>query len=107
VVVGLVIASWYVIFGYFEAREMLSWVRPGGFIIFGLALAFGNALLPLFLGQPFLRTIDFGDAIAGLHLSSTQLFEIGIFSTVLGGVSTVMEAIAHPREFEKEFFRDE
>jgi NADH:ubiquinone oxidoreductase subunit 5 (subunit L)/multisubunit Na+/H+ antiporter MnhA subunit/multisubunit Na+/H+ antiporter MnhB subunit len=107
VVVGLVIASWYVIFGYFEARELLSWLRPGLFIIFGLTLAFANALMPLLLGQPFLRTIDFGDGIAGLHLSSTQFFEIGIFLTVLGGASTVMEAIAHPREFEKEFYGDE
>lgn len=107
VVLGLVIASWYVIFGYFEAREYLSWLRPGRFIVVGLLLAFSNALLPMLMGQPFLRAIDFGDAPAGLHLSSTLLFELGIFFTVLGGASTIMEAIAHPREFEKEFFGDE
>jgi NADH:ubiquinone oxidoreductase subunit 5 (subunit L)/multisubunit Na+/H+ antiporter MnhA subunit/multisubunit Na+/H+ antiporter MnhB subunit len=107
IVVGLVIASWYVIFGYFEARELLGWVRPGRFIIFGLTLAFVNALLPLLFGEPFLHAVDFGDAPAGLHLSSTLLFEVGIFFTVLGGASTIMEAIAHPREFEKEFYGDE
>ncbi len=107
VVLGLVIASWYVVFGYFETRETLGWLRPGRFIVIGLLLAFGNALLPLLTGQNFLRALDFGSAPADLHLSSTLLFEFGIFFTVLGGVSTIMEAIAHPREFEKELLGDE
>jgi hypothetical protein len=37
---------------------------------------------------------------ANLHLSSTLIYETGIFITVLGSVTTVMEAIAYPKEVE-------
>lgn len=34
------------------------------------------------------------------HISSTFIYETGIFLTVLGSITTVMEAIAYPKEVE-------
>lgn len=107
IVVGLIVALWYVIFGYFEARESLNWLVPGRLIVVGLLLALANALVPVLIGSEFLRIQNFGDAPAGLHLASTTIFELSIFLTVLGGVSTIMEAIAHPREIQQEFYGED
>jgi multisubunit Na+/H+ antiporter MnhB subunit len=107
VVVGLVVASWYVIFGYFEARQRLSWLVPGRLIAIGLLLGLANAFAPVLIGEGFLRIQNFGDAPADLHLTSTLIFEFSIFLTVLGSVSTIMEAIAHPREVQREYYGEE
>jgi len=98
VVSGLAVGLWYVVFGYFEARVRLRWLYPGRLVIAGLALAFGNAVLNLLVNGAFLRIIDIGDGPAEIHLASTLLFELGIYLTVFGGVTLIMQAIAHPSE---------
>lgn len=100
VIGGLAVALWYIVFGYFEARERLNWLFPGRLIAAGLGVAFLNAIAPLFLGDAFLQIQLLGDAPAGLHLTTTLFFELGIFLTVFGSTSIIMEAIAHPREVE-------
>jgi multisubunit Na+/H+ antiporter MnhB subunit len=102
VISGLAVASWYLVFGYEQAKARLGWLHPSAFIGMGIALALGNAALPLvfdgsFLGITIVRELTLP---AGLKLSSTLVFELAIFLTVFGGVSAVMEAIAHPREVE-------
>jgi multicomponent Na+:H+ antiporter subunit A len=103
VVSGLAVALWYVVFGYFEARGRLSWLHPGRLMTTGLLLAVFNAVAGLFLGEGFFGIYKLGDGHgpAGLHLASSLLFELAIFLTVFGGVCTIMEAIAHPRDVEQ------
>ena len=104
VVAGLAVALWYVVFGYFETRARLHWLHPGRLISIGLTIALVNAVAGIVFEDAFLRLIEFGDGKgpAGIHLSTTLFFEVAIFLTVFGGVTTIMEAIAHPKDVEQE-----
>ncbi len=104
VVAGLAVGLWYVVFGYFETRARLSWLHPGRLISLGLLLALINAIAGIILEGEFLRLYEFngGKGPAGIHTSSTLIFEFAIFLTVFGGVTTIMEAIAHPKDVEQE-----
>jgi multicomponent K+:H+ antiporter subunit A len=98
---GLGVALWYIVFGYHEARQRLRWLRPRYLVGVGIGLVVVNAAMPLLFGYPFLAHISFDIPLpANIHLSTTFLFETGIFLTVFGSSSMVMEAIAHPREIE-------
>lgn len=102
VVSGLAVAVWYVIFGYYETKGRLWWLRPGRLISVGLAIALGNAVLGMLFGEGFLNIIklDVEAAPAGLHFVSTIIFDFAIYLTVFGGVTAILEAIAHPGEEE-------
>ncbi|MCC6803376.1 MAG: DUF4040 domain-containing protein [Anaerolineae bacterium] len=101
VISGLGVALWYIVFGYHDAHKQLNWLHARVLIGIGLALVIGNAALPVLFGQPFLSHITFDIPLpAQLHLSTTLIYETGIFLTVLGSVATIMEAIAYPREIE-------
>ena len=102
VIGGLAVALWFVVFGYYETRRRLRWLYPGRLITIGLLLAIVNAFAPVVFGKAFLHLTEFGDGPAGLHLASTTIFEISIFLAVFGGVSVIMEAIAHPLDVEAE-----
>lgn len=103
VISGLGVALWYVVFGYDESRKRLQWLNARVLIGCGLMLVLLNAIFPMLIGQPFLAHLSFDEIHlpANLHLSSTLAYETGIFLTVLGCVSMVMEAIAYPKEVEK------
>lgn len=80
---------------------MLPWLRPVQFIGLGLTIAFVNALLPVLFGRSFMALTSVqGFSFADIKLASTVVFEIGICLTVLGGVSTIVQAISHPKEVE-------
>jgi multisubunit Na+/H+ antiporter MnhB subunit len=101
VISALGVTLWYIVFGYHEAHASLRWLHGRLFIGAGLALVIANAVFPMLLGQPFLAHLSFDIALpANLHLSSTLIYETGIFLTVLGSVTTIMEAIAYPKEVE-------
>ncbi|MFN8421410.1 MAG: hydrogen gas-evolving membrane-bound hydrogenase subunit E [Anaerolineae bacterium] len=102
VVAGLGVALWYIVFGYHEASRRLRWLHPVRLIGAGMGLAILNAAVPLLFGKPFLVTTQFDQLHlpAGIHLSSTTFFEIGIFLAVLGGTSLILKTIAHPKEVE-------
>jgi len=102
VISGLGVALWYIVFGYKEAQRRLGWLKPRYLIGFGLTLVIANAVLPMLSGLPFLAHINFDQIVlpANLHLSTTLIYETGIFLTVLGCTSTVMEAITYPKEIE-------
>ena len=101
VISALGITLWYIVFGYHEARAALRWLNGRLLIGAGLALVIANAAFPMLLGEPFLAHLSFDVALpANLHLSSTLIYETGIFLTVLGSVTTIMEAIAYPKEVE-------
>jgi NADH:ubiquinone oxidoreductase subunit 5 (subunit L)/multisubunit Na+/H+ antiporter MnhA subunit/multisubunit Na+/H+ antiporter MnhB subunit len=102
VVSGLGVALWYIVFGYDEAKQRLRWLHPAPLVGVGVGLAILNAALPLLFNQPFLITTQLEQLHlpADIHLTSTMLFEIGIFLAVLGGTSVILETIAHPQEVE-------
>jgi multisubunit Na+/H+ antiporter MnhB subunit len=102
VIAGLAIALWYIIFGYEAAKTQLRWLHPPVYIGVGLSLALGNALLPLLFGREFFAFTYLPlNLPADIKLASTTLFEFGIFISVFGGISAIMEAITHPQEVEK------
>ncbi len=101
VIAGLGVTLWFIVYGYEETKKRLNWLRPAPIIGIGLMIAIVNAVLPLLFGRDFFaHTPIEGITIAEIKLASSTLFEIGIFLTVFGGVSTIIEAISHPREAE-------
>jgi NADH:ubiquinone oxidoreductase subunit 5 (subunit L)/multisubunit Na+/H+ antiporter MnhA subunit len=102
VVSGLVVALWFIVFGYHDANARLGWLRPIRLIVGGLVLAVANGLLGLIAKGSFFAGIDFGGSFANLHFSTALIFEFAIFLTVFGGVTTIMTAIAHPESLTKE-----
>ncbi len=104
VIAGLAVSLWYIVFGYQAARERLRWLRAGTWLTAGLVLASVNALLPLLFDRAFfaITKITSIPAPAGLHFASTLIFEMAIFMTVFGGVSLIMESIAHPETLQGE-----
>lgn len=101
VISGLAIALSYIVFGYEETKRRLRWLHPAPLIGAGLTLALANAIFPLLLGEAFLAHLSvYGVSFAGIHLASTTVFEIAIWLTVLGGVSTIMDSLSHPEEVE-------
>ncbi|MDX2141192.1 MAG: hydrogen gas-evolving membrane-bound hydrogenase subunit E [Chloroflexota bacterium] len=101
VIAGLAIALWYIIFGYEAVKTQLRWLHPPVYIGVGLVLALGNALLPLLFGREFFAFTFLASLPADIKLASTTVFEVGIFLSVFGGISAIMEAITHPQEVEK------
>lgn len=103
VVSGLAVALWYVVFGYYETRQRLPWLHPGRLVAVGWLVALVNALLPMIFGREFMALTKLTgiELPAHLHAASTVIFEVAIFLTVFGGVSVIMEAIAHPKEVER------
>ncbi len=101
VVSGLGVALWYIVFGYHEAHAQFKRLGARRLIGIGVALVVANAAFPMLLGLPFLAHLNFDLPLpANIHLSSTFVYETGIFLTVLGSITTVMEAIAYPKEVE-------
>jgi multisubunit Na+/H+ antiporter MnhB subunit len=101
VIIGLGIALWFVVFGYQETRARLPWLHPARLVGSGILIALINALLPVAFGREFLAFTEVtGISIADIKIASTMMFEIGICLAVFGGVSTIMEAISHPKECE-------
>jgi len=97
VIASLAISLSYIVRGYVRTRMIFPWLKARRFILAGLTLALGNAgLYALVLGNPFLGVQDFGNAPAGLHFSSTMIFELAIGLTVFGAVTMIMDTIAHP-----------
>jgi NADH:ubiquinone oxidoreductase subunit 5 (subunit L)/multisubunit Na+/H+ antiporter MnhA subunit/multisubunit Na+/H+ antiporter MnhB subunit len=100
VIAGLAITLWYVVFGYEATKAQLRWLHPAQFIGAGLMLALVNALLPIAFGREFLAFTQLPISIADVKFASTLVFEAAIALTVFGGISTITEAISHPREAE-------
>jgi multicomponent K+:H+ antiporter subunit A len=99
---GLGVALWYIVFGYAEARQRLAWLHPRRLIGAGILLVVLNGAAPMLFGYPFLAhvSLDFIPLPANIHISTTFLFETGIFLTVFGSSALVLGAISHPAEVE-------
>jgi multicomponent K+:H+ antiporter subunit A len=102
VIVGLVVAFWYVVFGYYEVKRRLNWLKPMTFISSGILLAIFNGICAMYIKGSFLGNVDYGVMLniplpKGFNLSTSFLFEIAIFLSVLGSISYILSALGHPR----------
>ena len=103
VIVSLALGFWYVVFGYEEVRQRLSWLRPASLIGSGLMLAILTAAAAALLTGSFLGHVDFGQQWGlplprGLNLSTSLLFEVSICLAVLGSASYMLDTLGHPGE---------
>ncbi|MEA3336326.1 MAG: hydrogen gas-evolving membrane-bound hydrogenase subunit E [Chloroflexota bacterium] len=106
VIVGLAMGLWYVVFGFDEAQRRLRWVRPGLYIACGLLLAVINGAIAAILTGSFLGNEDYGKLVGlhlpgSFHISSSFIFELAIFITVIGSVAYMLGTLGHP-EFQDE-----
>jgi multicomponent K+:H+ antiporter subunit A len=103
VIVSLALGFWYVVFGYDQVRQRLTWLRPAPLIGFGLLLALASATTAAVLTGSFLGHADFGQMLKltlprGVNLSTSLLFELAICLAVLGSASYMLDALGHPGE---------
>lgn len=63
-------------------------VHPRMLVVFGLALALGTGIGPLFFGEPFLTsfvgTIPLPFTTESIHYSTAVIFDIGVLFVVVG-----------------------
>ncbi|MGC9334553.1 MAG: hydrogen gas-evolving membrane-bound hydrogenase subunit E [Anaerolineae bacterium] len=103
VIVSLAVGFWYVVFGYYEVRRRLTWLRPPVLIGAGLLLVLTTGAVAALVAGTFLGHVDFGQRLgiplpAGFSLSTSFLFEVSIFLAVLGGASYMLDSLGHPGE---------
>jgi multicomponent K+:H+ antiporter subunit A len=101
VIVSLALGFWYVVFGYYEVRRRLTWLRPASLIGGGVLLAVVSASAAALMVGSFLGHVDFGQRLGlplpqGFNLSTSFLFELAICLTVLGSASYMLDALGHP-----------
>lgn len=104
VTIGLAVSLWYIVFGYYDAKQRLPWFRPELITRLGLVIAIVNAVLPLFMGKGFMGHAQYDKLLGiydlveafGLHITSSLIFETAIAITVMGGLGIIIEAIAYP-----------
>jgi len=103
VITSIGIGFWYVVFGYHETRRHLFWIKPSRFISWGILLAIITGTAAMFVNGSFLSNVDFGKMMglklpAGIHLSTSFLFESAIAVSVVGSVMHMLNAMGHPEE---------
>lgn len=100
-IISLAVGFWYVVFGYNETKQRLTWLRPAPLIGVGLLLALLSATTAALINGAFFSPVDFGRMIgislpAGFYLSTSFLFEVSICLTVLGGATYMIDTLGHP-----------
>jgi len=103
VMVTLAVGLWHVVYGNAEARRRLTWLRPAPLIAGGLLLLVVNGVVAALISGHFLAPVDYGEMIGlalpgEFHISSSFLFEVSIFLTVLGSASRMIDTLAYPEE---------
>jgi multicomponent K+:H+ antiporter subunit A len=103
VITSIGIGFWYVVFGYRETRRHLVWIRPSAFIAWGILLAILTGTAAMLVKGSFLSGVDFGKMLgltlpAGIHLSTSFLFESAIALSVVGSVTHMLNTMGHPEE---------
>jgi multicomponent K+:H+ antiporter subunit A len=107
VMVGLAVGFWYVVFGYYETKARLHWLHSSHLIGLGLLTAVVGGTIGLLTTGSFLAHVDFFTFYqlplpVGFYLSTSLLFEIAIFLTVLGSSTLVIDSVGRPRDDDKE-----
>ena len=97
---GLVAASGLIVYGLAagaDAMRALLRVDPRGVALAGVLVAVFAGILPLFGGGAFLTglwvSIGGSETEKGLALGTPLLFDVGVYLTVVGGVSGMVLAL--------------
>jgi multicomponent Na+:H+ antiporter subunit B len=95
---GLVASTAYALYtianGVRHSRKAL-YINPGTFIYTGLVMALTAAVIPFFLGFPFLTGLWPDWKVGGIgHLSTPLLFDTGVFMLVFGVTNTIIFSLA-------------
>jgi multicomponent K+:H+ antiporter subunit A len=111
VIMGLAVAFWYVVFGYQLVKRRLKWLKPMPFIANGILLAILTGIVGGAFKGSFLANADIGATLgiplpAGFNLSTSLLYEVAIFLSVLGSISFMLSALGHPRTGDRRSRRD-
>ncbi len=101
VIVSLAVGLWYVVYGYEETRQRLTWIKPSVFISAGILLAIVNGFVAGLIQGNFLGNVDYGFLLnlpvpRGFHLSSSFIFELAIFLSVFGSAARILDSIGRP-----------
>ncbi|TVR77152.1 MAG: Na+/H+ antiporter subunit B [Saprospirales bacterium] len=94
---GLIASIALVVYGYSNGiSKIKSFLRfhPGGLIPIGVTLSLFAALIPLFLGKPFMTSVwlDYTVPIIGVP-GTTLLFDTGVYFVVVGTTLTIIFSI--------------
>ncbi len=103
VIVSLAIGFWYVVFGYYETRRRLTWLRGTPLIGAGLLLVILSSLAAALINGSFLSPVNFGELLGlplpqGFYLSTAFFFEAAIALAVVGSVTLMLNTLGHPGE---------
>ncbi|WP_256838913.1 Na+/H+ antiporter subunit A [Ornithinimicrobium faecis] len=94
-VAGLALALRYLAGRGYELRVALP-VMPGLLLGGGLFIAGGSAILPMFFGEPPLRTwvVDVPVPLIGdLHIVTSLLFDVGVYLVVIGLMLDILRSL--------------
>lgn len=110
VIVSLAVGLWYVVLGYDETKRQLPWLRSLNLIGIGLLLVMINATMTAIVTGPLFTHVDYGALLgislpAGMHLTSSFLFDVAIFLTVLGGATLLIDTLGRPKDSDLESAR--
>ena len=101
VILSLAVGFWYVVFGYYETRRRLTWLKADRLIGAGLLLVIASGTVAALMNGVFLAQVDFGKLMGlplptGFYLSTSFLMEVAICLTVLGSVTYMLNTLGHP-----------
>jgi multicomponent K+:H+ antiporter subunit A len=107
VMVSLAVGFWYVVFGYYETKIRLHWLHSSHLIGLGLLIAVVSGAISIMTTGTFMGHVDFFaqqqlPLPAGFQLSTSLLFEVAIFLTVLGSATLVIDSVGRPRDDDRE-----
>jgi multicomponent K+:H+ antiporter subunit A len=107
VIISLAVGFWYVVFGYYETRNRLFWLKTSSFVAAGILLAIISGTLGVIIKGSFFANVDFGQMLGlslpkGFHLSTSLLFELAICLSVVGSVTHMLNTFGHPGEEDRE-----
>lgn len=105
---GLVAAGAFALYGFARGSETASTglrAAPHYLLGGGLAASLGSGILALLRGRPFLTGLWADIPLPGgheLHLGSTLLFDLGVFSVVVGTVLMMVLSLEQQDTFMEE-----
>jgi multicomponent K+:H+ antiporter subunit A len=92
-VTSLAIVIQAFVFGLPSTRARLQrLLRPAAWV--GLVIALGAGLFPMLRGDPFLTHYHLDLLDSGLGLSTTLLFDLGVFGAVVGTTTLVLDVLS-------------
>lgn len=103
VIISLAVGFWYVVFGYYQTRRRLPWLKAAPLIGSGLLLVVVAGTIAALVNGHFLSPVDFGEnwglpLSTGFHLSTAFLFEVAICLAVVGSMVYMLNTLGHPGE---------